>query len=51
MLEFCKSVQPTLNDYEDDGAWPTLLNDFVSWKKDKMSNSQATNGDVIGVNH
>jgi len=51
MLEFCKSVQPTLNDYEADGAWPTLLDDFVSWKKDKMSNSQATNGDVIGVNH
>jgi len=50
MLEFCKTVQPTLNDYEADGAWPTLLDDFVSWKKSKMSNSQASNGD-LDVNH
>ncbi|KAF8061594.1 Cullin binding-domain-containing protein [Lyophyllum atratum] len=34
MLEFCESVNPNLSDYEGDGAWPTLLDDFVSWKKD-----------------
>jgi len=33
MLEFCESVNPNLTDYEGDGAWPTLLDDFVSWKK------------------
>ncbi|KAG6831168.1 hypothetical protein H0H92_012308 [Tricholoma furcatifolium] len=33
MLEFCETVNPNLTDYESDGAWPTLLDDFVSWKK------------------
>lgn len=33
MLEFCDTVDPNLQDYEVDGAWPTLLDDFVSSKK------------------
>ncbi|KAF9466265.1 Cullin binding-domain-containing protein [Collybia nuda] len=33
MLEFCETVNPNLCDYEGDGAWPTLLDDFVIWKK------------------
>lgn len=53
-LEFCRTVQPDLSNYEADGvrtpvisphgtphshdtslfqAWPTMLDDFVSWKK------------------
>ncbi|CAK5279329.1 unnamed protein product [Mycena citricolor] len=36
MLEFCRTVKPTLQDYEADGAWPTLLDDFVAWKQEKM---------------
>jgi len=35
MLEFCQIVKPSLEDYEADGAWPTLLDDFVTWKKIK----------------
>ncbi|KAI0045155.1 DUF298-domain-containing protein [Auriscalpium vulgare] len=38
MLEFCKGVKPDLSDYEADGAWPTLVDDFVSWKKAKDAN-------------
>jgi len=49
MLEFCQTVNPTLEDYEADGAWPTLLDDFVSWKKSKMGDGDtgvgATNGE------
>lgn len=37
MLEFCVTVKPTLQDYEADGAWPTLLDDYVAWKKSKTS--------------
>jgi len=37
MLEFCQTVKPSLEDYEADGAWPTLLDDFVTWKKSKSS--------------
>lgn len=39
MLEFCQTVRPTLEDYEADGAWPTLLDDFVAWKKSETSGS------------
>ncbi|KAF5330402.1 hypothetical protein D9619_005606 [Psilocybe cf. subviscida] len=35
MLEFCESVSPDLHDFEADGAWPTLLDDFYGWKKAK----------------
>ncbi|KAH9857614.1 DUF298-domain-containing protein, partial [Lenzites betulinus] len=31
-LEFCRTVQPDLSNYDPDGAWPTMLDDFVSWK-------------------
>jgi len=33
MLEFCETVKPDLQDYEADSAWPTLLDEFVAWKK------------------
>ncbi|KAF7323234.1 Defective in cullin neddylation protein [Mycena chlorophos] len=42
MLEFCTTVKPTLEDYEADGAWPTLLDDFVAWKKEKATNGNGT---------
>ncbi|KAJ3981805.1 Cullin binding-domain-containing protein [Lentinula detonsa] len=35
MFEFCETVKPDMQDYETDGAWPTLLDDFVAWKKAK----------------
>lgn len=33
--EFCRAVDPSLSNYEADGAWPSLLDDFVVWKKGK----------------
>ncbi|KAF9553816.1 DUF298-domain-containing protein [Agrocybe pediades] len=41
MLEFCQTVSPTLENYEADGAWPTLLDDFVAWKSIQSSNCAA----------
>ncbi|KAI0648307.1 hypothetical protein C8Q79DRAFT_566909 [Trametes meyenii] len=38
-LEFCRTVHPDLSNYEPDGAWPTMLDDFVAWKK--LSNGDA----------
>ncbi|KAJ3564119.1 hypothetical protein NP233_g8502 [Leucocoprinus birnbaumii] len=35
MLEFCETVNPNLDNFEADGAWPTLLDEFASWKKAK----------------
>ncbi|EGN96256.1 hypothetical protein SERLA73DRAFT_154631 [Serpula lacrymans var. lacrymans S7.3] len=37
MLEFCRTVDIHLEGYEMDGAWPTLLDDFVSWQKHKRA--------------
>ncbi|KAI0736811.1 hypothetical protein C8Q72DRAFT_801681 [Fomitopsis betulina] len=37
MLEFCRAVQADLSNYDPDGAWPTMLDDFVSWKNNKYS--------------
>ncbi|TFY76479.1 hypothetical protein EWM64_g7535 [Hericium alpestre] len=39
MVEFCQTIQPDLGNYEADGAWPTMLDDFVSWKKAKNDSS------------
>jgi len=46
MLEFCETVKPGLQDYEADGAWPTLLDDFVIWKKSRSGNGTAGDMDV-----
>lgn len=37
MLEFCKTVGPNLDNYEAEGAWPSLLDDFVTWKQEKIA--------------
>jgi len=42
MLEFCRTVDPSLDNYEADGAWPTVLDDFVAWKKTGGSQAQAS---------
>jgi len=34
--EFCHTVNPSLDNYETDGAWPSLLDDFVAWSKSKL---------------
>jgi len=35
--EFCHTVDPSLDNYEADGAWPSLLDDFVTWAKSKTN--------------
>ncbi|EKM83100.1 hypothetical protein AGABI1DRAFT_125579 [Agaricus bisporus var. burnettii JB137-S8] len=35
MLEFCETINPNLDNFEADGAWPTLLDEFASWKSAK----------------
>lgn len=46
MLEFCKTVKPSLQDYEADGAWPTLLDDFVAWKQEGKGEKEKTEEDA-----
>ncbi|KNZ75494.1 DCN1-like protein 5 [Termitomyces sp. J132] len=42
MLEFCDTVNPNLSDYESDEAWPTLLDNFVAWKKGQSANNESS---------
>lgn len=37
VLEFCKTIHPNLDNYEIDGEWPTMLDEFVIWKRGKIS--------------
>ncbi|KAH9977348.1 DUF298-domain-containing protein [Lactifluus volemus] len=38
MLEFCRDTQQDLSNFEADGAWPTVIDDFVRWKNAKTGN-------------
>jgi len=31
ILQFCREVEPDCSNYQDDGAWPVLLDDYVEW--------------------
>ncbi|CAG0915151.1 unnamed protein product [Notodromas monacha] len=33
ILEFSRSIKPDLSNYDEDGAWPVLLDEFVAWLK------------------
>ncbi|KAG8746677.1 hypothetical protein FRC10_003981 [Ceratobasidium sp. 414] len=46
VLEFCKSVKADLQGYEEEAAWPSLLDDFVEWKKGQLA-SQPTEDVVV----
>jgi len=47
MLEFCETVKPNLQDYESEGAWPTLLDDFVAFKKQDSGPPSNSQGDLV----
>mmetsp|Transcript_36097 Transcript_36097/g.81916 ORF Transcript_36097/g.81916 Transcript_36097/m.81916 type:complete len:223 (-) Transcript_36097:303-971(-) len=37
ILQFCREVESDCSNYQDDGAWPVLLDDYVEWYKEKHS--------------
>jgi DCN1-like protein 4/5 len=42
VLEFSRSVNPDLSNYDEDGAWPVLLDEFVDWyRKNILANKVA----------
>ncbi|KAH9055931.1 DUF298-domain-containing protein, partial [Lactarius vividus] len=47
MLEFCRDTRPDLSNFEADGAWPTIIDDFVRWKNARADDrpAEAVDGD------
>ncbi|GAA6044633.1 hypothetical protein NBRC10513_004511 [Rhodotorula toruloides] len=39
LLEFCETVQPDLTGWSEDDAWPSTIDSFVEWKKQKDASS------------
>ncbi|GFU17174.1 DCN1-like protein 4 [Nephila pilipes] len=37
VLEFSRTIKPDLSNYDEDGAWPVLLDEFVEWLKTKQN--------------
>eukprot|EP00079_Xenopus_tropicalis_P021142 XP_012812397.1 PREDICTED: DCN1-like protein 5 isoform X2 [Xenopus tropicalis] len=37
VLEFSRTVHADLSNYDEDGAWPVLLDEFVEWQKVRQS--------------
>ncbi|XP_055925161.1 DCN1-like protein 5 isoform X1 [Argiope bruennichi] len=37
VLEFSRTIKPDLCNYDEDGAWPVLLDEFVEWLKTKQN--------------
>ena len=35
MLNFVAEVEPDCSNYQDDGAWPLLLDDYVDWYRER----------------
>ena len=44
VLEFSKTVYADLSNYDEDGAWPVLLDEFVTWFRKNRSAAAAAAG-------
>uniref|UniRef100_UPI0035902B56 DCN1-like protein 4 n=1 Tax=Myxine glutinosa TaxID=7769 RepID=UPI0035902B56 len=40
VLEFSRTINMDLSNYDEDGAWPVLLDEFVDWQKQKEKQTQ-----------
>ncbi|GAA6057690.1 hypothetical protein JCM3770_003846 [Rhodotorula araucariae] len=39
LLDFCESVEPDLTGWSEDDAWPSVIDAFVEWKKEKSAST------------
>ncbi|KAI9508694.1 DUF298-domain-containing protein [Russula earlei] len=48
MFEFCRDTRRDLSNFEADGAWPTIIDEFVRWKNARtiIQSIEASNGDA-----
>ncbi|GAA5845285.1 hypothetical protein JCM11251_006388 [Rhodosporidiobolus azoricus] len=41
LFDFCEQVQPDLNGWSEDDAWPSIIDHFVEWKKEQDASTSA----------
>ncbi|XP_043223304.1 DCN1-like protein 4 [Amphibalanus amphitrite] len=46
ILDFSRVVAPDLSGYDENGAWPVMLDEFVDWRRDICSRNAALGVDT-----
>jgi len=49
VLEFSRSVSSDLSNYDEDGAWPVLLDEYVDWYRKNVLAKHSTIDDAITI--
>ncbi|KAK2188447.1 hypothetical protein NP493_132g06012 [Ridgeia piscesae] len=49
VLEFSRLIHPDLSNYDEDGAWPVMLDEFVDWYREQTGRPRSSGSDSAAV--